>query len=236
MEWSISDYMYVWRVPAYWHYQLAWRTTHNTLIFSITAQRTSSRNNEIALFMSDSWESRADSFSMNFRATDPTPCIELLCRMQEFGWGWRTLNERRVHRQWRIACRWLAHCFRSPLIISGAKIPLAVHTGNSSLPRPFATVINKNILLVVMGLWRNAKLLANLWRQIELSIRSFTLLAWPQFSLYTYYYSVLSLQFFASLLDSVCIFFLFVLTSFVLIFRSSVLILLPWIIGVCLST
>jgi len=88
MEWTISDYMYVWWVPAYWHYQLAWRTTHNTLIFSITAQRTSSRNNEIALFMSDCWEPRADvSFSMNFRATDATPCIELLSRMQESGWG-----------------------------------------------------------------------------------------------------------------------------------------------------
>jgi len=104
MEWTTSDYEYVWWVPTYWHYQLAWRTTHNTLIFSLTAQRTSSRNNEIALFMSDGWESCADvNFSMNFRATDPTPCIELLCRMQEFGWGWRTLNERRVHRRWPAA-------------------------------------------------------------------------------------------------------------------------------------
>jgi len=88
MEWPVSDYIYVWWLPAYWHYQLAWRTAHNILIFSITAQRTSSRSNEIALFMSDGWESRADvSFSMNFRVTDATPCIELLPRMQEFGWG-----------------------------------------------------------------------------------------------------------------------------------------------------
>jgi hypothetical protein len=54
--------------------QLAWRTTPGTLIFSITAQRTLSLNNEITLFMSDGWESRVDvSFSMNFGATDPAP-------------------------------------------------------------------------------------------------------------------------------------------------------------------
>jgi hypothetical protein len=58
--------------------------------------------------------------------------------------------------------------------------------GNSSLPRPFATVGNKNIILVVMDLRRSAKLLTNLWWQIELSIRSRKLLAWPPFSLYYY--------------------------------------------------
>jgi hypothetical protein len=120
------------------------------------------------------------------------------------GGGWRTLNERRLHRRWRTARRWLAHCLGSPLIICGANIPLAVHTGKSSLPRPFAIVINKNIILVIMDLWRSAKLLANLWWQIELSIRSLTLLAWPTFSLY--YYSLLFRQVFASLLDSILYF------------------------------
>jgi len=139
--------------------------------------------------------------------TRPTPCIEFLCRMQEFGWGWRAVNEWRVHGRWRTARRWLAHCLRSPLIISGANIPLAVHTGNSSLPRLFATVVNKNIILVVMDLWRSANLLANHWRQIELLIRFLTLLAWPPFSLY--YYSLLFLLFFAFLLDSVLYFLFF---------------------------
>lgn len=127
------------------------------------------------------------------------------CR--SLGGGCRTLNERRVHRRWRTARRWLAHCLGSPLIISGANIPLSVHTGNSSLPRHFVTVINKNIILVVMDLRRSAKLLANLWRQIELLIRSLTLLAWPPFSLY--YYSLLFLLFFASLLYSVMYIFFF---------------------------
>lgn len=128
------------------------------------------------------WESCADvNFSMNFKATGTAPCDELPCRIQEFGQGWRTLSERRVDRRWRTAHRWLAHCRRSPLLISGANSPLAVHMGNSTRPRPLATVINKNIMPVVMDFWRSTKLLADLCWQTDLLIRSLMLLAWLPF-------------------------------------------------------
>lgn len=84
-----------------------------------------------------------------------------------------------------------------------------------------------------MDLWRSAKLLANLWRQIELSIRSLTLLAWD----HLFHYIITPYCSFCLLACYIlfCIFcFLFYLTPFVLIFWTFVLILLPWIICVCL--
>jgi hypothetical protein len=50
-----------------------------------------------------------------------------------------------MDRRWRIAHRRLAHCRRSPHIISGANIPLALHMGTNRGPHPLATILKENI-------------------------------------------------------------------------------------------
>jgi hypothetical protein len=186
--------------------------------------------------MSDGWESCADvNFSMNFKATGTAPCVELPCRIQEFGQGWRTLSERRVDRRWRTAHRWLAHCRRSPLLISGANSPLAVHMGNSTRPHPLATVINKNIMPVVMDFWRSTKLLTNRsFDTVPYAVGMTTffiillLLLFLQFSIFFFTCCLYVFVF--------CLFCFFYSNLFCLYFPNFLLILLPWIICVCLLT
>jgi hypothetical protein len=66
-----------------------------------------------------------------------------------------------MDRRWRIAHRRLAHCRRSPHIISGTNIPLALHMGTNKRNAPTRYYPKGKHIPAVIDFWRSATLLAN---------------------------------------------------------------------------
>ena len=109
------------------------------------------------------------------------------------------------------------------------------HPVGSTQPRPFATLINKNIIPVVTDFWRSAKLLANLCWQMIFWYGPL-LLAWLPFSVYCYF--LLCLQFFAVLFIFCLCFsgFFVLLTTFFSLFSEHFVKFSCLVICVCLPT